>query len=598
MLHKLRLMFRGTLRRRKKQFTASAEQSGDTFEKYFIQRMNRFGKVWRFVTAWMLLLLLLIGCLGVQLQALGGYYQTRQPVPGGIYTEGVLGSFTNANPIYATSDVDETVSRLLFDGLFKYDTNNKLVGDLAKDWSVNNEGTVYTVHLRPDLTWHDGQPLTARDIAFTYKVIQNPDAESPLRGSWENISVTATNPTTVTFTLPNPLSSFIYGVTNGIVPEHILKNVPMVGMRSVGFNTQSPVGSGAFKWRNIEIASTTADKAEESIGLSPFAGYWDGPPKLKSYVVHAFVDKDRMIEAYKKRELTAMAGIGSVPRSLNPDSVVQTQLTMSAQTMAFFNTTKGPLADAKVRQALVQAANPAEVIASVDNASRPVKEPLLSGQVGYDAQYAQQTGNLPAAAQALDAAGWPVGPDGIRVKDAKKLQFTLSIADTPEYNRVARILQKQWRSAGVRMDIEQNDPTSFRSLFSSFNADGTHTYDALLYGITIGADPDVFVYWDSTQADVRSASRLNFSDYKSAIVDDALDAGRTRTDSKLRAIKYQAFLKQWQQDAPALGLYQPKYLYISHVPVYGLEEHTINDPTDRLYNVNDWMIRTARVTNE
>jgi peptide/nickel transport system substrate-binding protein len=598
MLHKIRLTLRRTLRRRSRQFLSSTENSGDTFEKYFIQRMNRIGLVWRFVTAWLLLVVLLIGCLVVQLQALSGYYQSRRPVAGGVYNEGVLGSFTNANPIYATNDVDKTVSRLVFAGLFKYDEQNRLVGDLAKDWSVDAAGKVYTVHLRPHLTWQDGQPLTAADVAFTYKIIQNPDAESPLRGSWQNIQIAATNPTTVTFTLPNPLASFMYGVTTGIIPQHLLEDVPMVGMRSAAFNTRAPIGSGPFAWRNIEVSGVAANKARQSIGLSPFAGYWAGSPKLKSFVVHGFVNEDDMIDAYNKRELTAMSGLDSVPSAIDAAHSTVSNFTLTAETMVFFNTASGVLTDAKIRQALTLAADPATVTMALGTNPKPVREPLLSGQTGYDPQFAQKTGNTAAAAQALDAAGWLVGPGGVRVKDGKKLQFTLSIADTPEYNKVADILRQQWAKVGVKTNIEQNDTSSFRSLFSSFNPDGTHTYDALLYGITIGPDPDVFVYWDSTQADVRSANRLNLSDYKSPIVDDALEAGRTRTDVQLRTIKYQAFLKQWQADVPALGLYQPKYLYISHSPVYGLKEHPLNEAADRLYSAPDWMIRTARVTNQ
>jgi peptide/nickel transport system substrate-binding protein len=119
----------------------------------------------------------------------------------------------------------------------------------------------------------------------------------------------------------------------------------------------------------------------------------------------------------------------------------------------------------------------------------------------------------------------------------------------------------------------------------------TRSYDALLYGITIGKDPDVYVYWDSRNADVRSQTRLNFSDYKSAAADAALQAGRTRSDANLRAIKYQPFLQAWRDDAPAVGLYQPRFLYISHTKVYGLDEHAINTETERLSNVQNWMIR-------
>jgi peptide/nickel transport system substrate-binding protein len=591
MLHKFNLSFRRRIRKQNRRIMASAEQTGDAFETYFIQRLGRFGKSWRLVLPWLLLMVLVIGALVVQLRSLSGYYQTRQPVAGGIFIEGIYGSFTNANPIYATNDVDKTVSNLVFSGLFKYNSKNKIVGDLASSYSVDSTGTVYTVQLRPGLQWQDGQPLTAEDVVFTYKVIQNPDAESPLEGSWQGIKVAAKSPHSVTFTLPNPLSSFIDGMTNGIVPQHLLKDVPMVGMRSVAFNTQSPIGAGPFKWRDIDVKGTNAENAEESIGLTPNEDYWAGKPKLKSYIVHAFADQDEMVKAYKKNEITSMSGLHSVPAGLS-DSTQVYNFTLTAETMVFFKTSSGVLADSAVRNALVKASNPPAIIGALSGSLKPAREPLLVGQLGYNSQYVQVTDDQASANQMLEGAGWVRGPDGIRTKNGNKLEFMLSIANTAEYNTVAKTLQKQWKAVGVRMKIDATDSASFRSTLSE------HLYDAVLYGITIGADPDVFVYWDSTQADIRSTNRLNFSEYKSPVADDALEAGRTRNDPALRTIKYSAFLKQWQADAPALALYQPDYLYISRVPIYGLNEHAINDPADRLYGANDWMIRTARVTND
>jgi peptide/nickel transport system substrate-binding protein len=297
-----------------------------------------------------------------------------------------------------------------------------------------------------------------------------------------------------------------------------------------------------------------------------------------------------MVEAFKKRELTAMSGLDQMPDGLDA-SVQSYNFNLTAETMVFFKTSSGVLADKAVRKALVQAADPAAVIAALKEPLKPAREPILAGQLGYDDRYTQSTGDTVAAEKALDKAGWKRGADGIRLKKNQKLGFTLSIVDNHEYNTVARVLQKQWRAVGVSVNIDASDSNSFRDTLSS------HLYDAVLYGITIGADPDVFVYWDSTQADIRSANRLNFSEYSSSKADEGLEAGRTRNDPALRTIKYAVFLKQWQADAPALALYQPRYLYISHVPVYGLDEHPLNDPADRMYSVGHWMIRTARVTN-
>jgi peptide/nickel transport system substrate-binding protein len=548
--------------------------------------------IWRPVAAWLLLMLLLIGCAVAQIVALGGYYQTRQPVAGGIYTEGILGSFTNANPLYATNQVDRAVSRLLFPGLLTYNEKNELVGDLAKTWNVDTAGTTYTVTLRDNLTWHDGKPLTADDVVFTYQVIQNADAESPLRSSWQGITVAKVDSRTVTFTLPNPLASFSSGLTNGIIPKHLLGTVPMVGMRSSSFNSHSPVGSGPFMWRSISVKGTDAQHADQTIGLSANPDFYAGPPKLKSFVVRAFADQTMMVQAYQKKQLTAMSGLNRVPDGLQSDQYVKTELPLSAATMTFFNMNAGVLTDRTVRTALVDAADPTAIIQQLGYSTRPVREPLLLGQFGYDKRYVQKTADTATASRILDKAGWKAGTDGIRSKKKQLLSFTLTYANTAEYRTVARTLQRQWQDIGVRMNEQPLDEASFRSALLS------HDYEAVLYGITIGTDPDVYVYWASTQADVRAANRLNLSEYKSTIVDDALGAGRTRTDEALRKAKYQTFLAQWQKDAPALGLYQPRYLYLSRVHVYGLSQGELNTPIDRLNNADDWMIRTARVTTE
>jgi ABC-type transport system substrate-binding protein len=84
-----------------------------------------------------------------------------------------------------------------------------------------------------------------------------------------------------------------------------------------------------------------------------------------------------------------------------------------------------------------------------------------------------------------------------------------------------------------------------------------------LYGISLGVDPDVFAYWDSSQASISSQGHLNLSEYKSKAADQALESARTRADAQLRVTKYKAFLTAWTNDAPALALYQPNMLYIS-----------------------------------
>ena len=160
-------------------------------------------------------------------------------------------------------------------------------------------------------------------MVFTYQSIQNPDAQSPLRSSWENITVTAPDARTVVFKLPGPLASFPYTMTNGIVPKHILGNVPPAGLRSADFNTVHPVGAGPFAWQAIQVSGNDPSVAQEQIALVPFANYSRGAPKLREFIVHAYVSKAKLIKAFKSGQLTGAAGLTSVPADVKKVPLVR-----------------------------------------------------------------------------------------------------------------------------------------------------------------------------------------------------------------------------------------------------------------------------------
>jgi peptide/nickel transport system substrate-binding protein len=589
----IRLRWRRRLRMGQRQVEDLGTQAEQGIEEHLFKRFERLTPVRRFVIGWIGLLILLIGGLVAQNLSLSGYYQALQTVPGGIYNEGLPGRFTNANPLYATSDADMTVSRLIFASLFDYDAHGNLVGDLASSYSVDARGTNYTVHLRPHLTWQDGQPLTSADVVFTYQAIENPDAQSPLQSSWQGIAVSAPDPQTVVFKLPDVLASFPYSMTNGIVPRHLLADIPPVDLRSADFNTVHPVGAGPFAWQAIQvIGNGDPQQGEEQIALTPFAGYHSGQPKLQKFVVQVFANQSSLVKAFKTGQLTGMEGLNEVPPALgNNAGVVQHNLPLRAATMVFFKTSAGVLADQKVRQALVQAADVPQIVKTLGYPTRLVREPLLLGQLGYDSSLTQPGFNLKAAKGLLDGDGWISGKNGTRAKSGQTLAFTLSVADTPENHRITRQLQQQWRALGITVNAQFLDATDFQSVLTY------HSYDAILNGIAIGVDPDVFVYWDSSQADIRSTARLNLSEYKNATADQALEAGRTRLNPALRVIKYKPFLQAWQQDDPALGLYQPRVLYLTNGLVNGLSDDIVNTATDRFNNVQNWEIRQAKVTD-
>ncbi|MCA9333037.1 peptide ABC transporter substrate-binding protein [Candidatus Saccharibacteria bacterium] len=585
-----KLRWRRKFRIKKRQVEDMGSQAEEHFEKHFFKRLARLSGVRRFVIGWIVLLLFCAGGIAFQMRSLSSDFQTTVPAEGGVYSEGIIGAFTNANPIYASGAVDNSVSRLIFSGLLTYDQTNNLVGDLAESWSVDEEGLVYTVVLKPNIVWHDGEPLTSKDVVFTYRTIQNPDAKSPLLSSWRGIQIEAKDDRTIIFTLPNVLSSFPYALTNGIVPKKHLDQVPAAQLRSAKFNTLQPVGSGPFKLDKIEVTGRNAEDRVEQIGMIPFADYYNGAPKIDRFIIKSFRNEEAMLASFENRQINSMSGLDTLPDNIKDKEVInEFNIPLTGQVAVFFKNSEGILEDAKVRQALVQSASPSEIIMGLQYPVVVSDSPLLTSHLGYDKNIRQLSTNIEAAKALLEEAGWKIGDDGYRVKDGKKLTIRLYSRNTSEYTHVSQKLQDQWRAVGVEVKsyLQPND-----------ELEGTiarHEYEALLYGIALGLDPDVFPYWHSSQADIRAPNRSNFSEYKSEVADKSLEAGRTRSDPQIRVIKYKPFLEAWRTDAPALALYQPRYLYVTRGKVYGLEPNQMNVATDRYANVASWQIIEKKV---
>lgn len=585
--HTTRLRWRRKVRNRQRQIEGIGSTTEESLDKHFFRRLGRLYEVRRFILTWILLVIVLISAVVVQTRALGDYFLQTVPTAGGIYSEGIIGSYTNANPIFASSEVDATVSRLIFSGLLTYDRSNQLAPDLAEWWKVDDTGKTYTVRLREGLRWHDGKKITAEDVIFTIETIQNPDTRSPYFSSWQGIKVSSLDDRTILFDLPNVLASFPYSLTSGIIPKHVLEDVSPDELRGSLFNTVQPVGSGPFKWKDVEVYGDTASNREQRIALSAYDDYHQGRPKLSEFIVRAYLEESTLIASFNEGELNGVAGALSMP--LEGTNVTEHNVPLTGAVMVFFQTAQPNLQDSKVRRALVQATNQADIIKSISHDSKLVDAPLLSEHIGYNPSAVQYGFNLDSARALLDEAGWKVDPaTGTRMKDGKPLTINLNTLSSAEYAAVANQLQKQWREVGIDLVVLSMAQRDLQGVIDE------RGYDALVYGIVMGQDPDQFAYWHSSQADIRSQRRLNFSNYSNKTVDSALESGRTRIDPELRAAKYLPFLQSWREDAPAIALYRPRFIYTSFGPLYNFDQGAINSPVDRFNFVHEWMIRTDR----
>jgi peptide/nickel transport system substrate-binding protein len=347
------------------------------------------------------------------------------------------------------------------------------------------------------------------------------------------------------------------------------------------------VGSGPFKWRSITVSGDAASQTQKQvIQLTRFDEVHGVPAKVDGITISTFQNEQDLTDAFNARKVMNAVGSGKTETTNKGQTVLSYPET--ASTMLFLKNSNPILTDVNVRRAIVSGTNVAELVKSLGYPVIPVNEPLLKTQIGYNPALGQMPFNKEAAVKLLNDAGWVV-PAGkqIREKDGKQLSLKLISESNPEYSKLTALIQKQWEQIGVKADVSLQPADTIAQSYIL-----AHNYDVLLYGINIGPDPDVYPYWHSSQADVRSLGHLNLSEYKSAVADAALEAGRTRLDPKLRAAKYKTFLEAWRSDAPAVGLYQPNFFVITNQQIYGMQEKTINSPADRYNNVVNWMINT------
>lgn len=562
-------------------------------DKYFYRKLVKLNKLPRLFFSWLALGLIIIGLLITQTFFLRGYFQKLTFVPGGVYSQGILGTFTTANPIYATSDFDTSISKLIFAGLFTYNSQNDLTPDLASGYQVSASGKVYTVYLKKNLTWQDNQPLTAQDVVFTINTIQNPNAQSPLFSSWQGVTVKALNNLTIQFSLPDPLASFPEQLTLGILPKHLLDNIPIAELRSASFNTNFPIGSGPFKWQSISVSGNSPLNAIIDISLVPFSHYQGGVAKLNGFNLIAYANQQDLVNDFLSGKINSIEGLTNVPSQLKHYANLKIyNFILTSGVYLFFKTSSGILADQEVRSALEQAINVPKIISNLGYLTHQVNEPLLEGQLAYNYKYHQANYNLTNAKNILSSDGWILNKNNLRAKNGQILSFNMVVPGyNAEYMNVAKEIQLDLKQIGVEVNLLELGPTEFN------NALNTHQYDSILYGISIGVDPDVFVYWDSSQASVQSSTHLNLSEFSNPIADVALESGRTSLNNQDRINKYANFLSIWQQEVPAVGLYQPRVLYITNGEVYNLDNLTINSSSGILNNVSNWEILKSYVTD-
>jgi len=355
------------------------------------------------------------------------------PAYGGTYIEGVVGQPRFINPIYGeTNDIDRTLIGLVYSGLMTYDNNGKIINDLAESYQISEDGKTYSFQLKNNIFWQDGEKLTADDIIYTIKTIQNSDYKSPLRADWLNIDIAKTSDTSFAMSLGTPYSSFLENCTIKIIPEHIWKNVPAEDFALSRYNLQ-PVGSGFYTVSGLQQNNTGFI---ENITLSTNYKYFGKAPYISRIIFKFFDNKEDLISSANQKNINGF----SLSSLDNDQALAQKQIrqgwnanekfniysfSLPRYFAVFFNQQSSKiLTDKNIDQALNYAVNTQELAQKISEQFKEnvtvVNSPILPKYFGYSEPTVSYSFDITASKKLLDKSGFKETDSGVRAKQNTK----------------------------------------------------------------------------------------------------------------------------------------------------------------------------------
>ena len=439
---------------------------------------------------------------------------------------------------------------------FNKTSDSEPEGMIGDTYEYNEDGTVITITIKPDLKWSDGEPLTAADVAFSF----NYEANNPEGNGL--VSAEATDDTTVvlTYSTAQFTTEFQRLGSTYILPEHIWKDVDDYA----NFANEEPVGSGPY------VVDKTTSESYTLVANENFRGADDLGVKKVQYIA---VDNNQTAQdllAAGKLDWTGMF----IP---NPDDVT------ANGAISWINTPQdptvlytcsnaelgcsGPQTDVAVRQALNAAIDRGTIKdkafvgltgdISPTYALLPRDEKWVADSAN---EVSPQEADAAEAGSILEAAGYTKGSDGIYEKDGQKVELTLTSVDGwTDYNDAAKLIAEQAEAAGIKI----NASTVQWQEFSDSRQSGDFQLIAGGRGGTPVADPfQIYRDWfggttvgsTGPVGEEVPTGRWNFSRYNNPVVDQAVQSAISTNDEATKKELYGTIQTEIVRDLPYIPL--------------------------------------------
>lgn len=519
--------------------------------------------------------------------SLNQQFSELTPTRGGSFTEGIIGTPRFINPALAQTRADQDVTALIYSGLMTIGLSGELKNDLAESITISDDGLTYNIIVRRNVTFHDGKPLTARDVAYTIRLIQDPDLKSPLRGNWSNVTIEEIGEYELNIILEEAYAPFIENFTLGIMPAHAWGALPVEQLPFSQLNTE-PIGSGPF--------SITTARRDTSGLITQYT--------LSAYRMNATdpkIDTMELVFFPNEEQLTAAFSAGTIEATAYLDTAkIQTLITSSHQLIEtplprtfgiFFNQNRSAaLRDLSARHALAVGLD-RDIL--IETALAGYGVPII-GPTTLTTSTVHSTDSLDdtevttseteQAIAILEAGGWKKTEFGTWEKQINKEAVTLSVtirtSNAPLFESLVSSIASQWKAIGVEVSTEQFEQTGLiQSVIRP------RDFEAVLFGLDMSRSYDLYPFWHSSQ---QNDPGLNIAQYANVEVDKLLESARSQQDSSLRNENLAAAGKIIEEEYPAIMLFQPTMTYVVNSKLSIESIPNIGKPADRFSSIAEW----------
>ncbi len=529
------------------------------------------------------------------------------------YREGILGHAVSVSPLTAQTTADRDLVALVFSSLVRLGPAGGFVPDLATSWSVGDEGRTWTFRLRDDVTWHDGKPVTADDVAFTIRTLQDAAYTGPTAASWRDVEVATPDERTVTFTLQTALGGFLQAATQPIAPAHLLSDVPVDQLAADPFG-RHPVGSGPFRLVSLDDgAAILAPAVAAPVPATPVGSASSIPtdslatpaptvrpvrpvPYLPGIELRFFDDPAALRAAYLAGSLDAVSGLppaDALELAKTPGSRLLRDPGSTLTAVALnLRPTQPAFRDARVRRALLAAIDRGALIddAFAGLASR-ADAPISPASWAYDVAASVPVLHDPSAAfKGLAAAGWTRLSGGWALPRATKpltLQLlSPDLASNPSAYHAAQDVAADWAAIGFAVRHVALPPDELVAGHLR-----TGDFAVAVIDVNIGLDPDLYPLLASSQTTSRGSNLFGLQD---PALDKLMSAARGPGTRDERRADYAALQKRLADRQYLLPLAFRDLVVVVSDRVEGPSSRQVDDPGDRFWDVLTWRLAGGR----